>query len=225
MEIKLITDHPLASGSFDYIEPWGTKENNVNLAFNDKLYHLCNWKPLKILDVGCAAGGFVAQCIQDGHHAIGIDGSDFNIKNPTNGCWYEHPHNFFTCDVSKPFQLQDENGNAPNFNVVTCWETLEHLDENGVDTLLATINQYSNQNTLFIGTIACHFDKEYHQIIEQPGWWFSKLREFNWIYNQGLVEYFNCDWIRRKHKPVPISNGIITDRSQGFHFVCNKDEI
>ena len=58
MRIKIITDHPVAYTSPDYIMPWGTKrDNSVNPRFNQKLYNLFDGKFLKVLDLGCSGGG------------------------------------------------------------------------------------------------------------------------------------------------------------------------
>lgn len=212
----LRTDHPLATGSLDYQEPYGVKENSSNTQFNTKLYELYKNNSLIILDIGCDGGGFVVQCVKDGHDAVGIDGSDFQLLTPDSN-WNKYPNRFFTCDVSKPFYFDEYI-----FDVITSWETLEHLDEDGIDTLLETINKYVKQHSLFIGTIACHIDKSYHLTIEQPKWWFNKFNQHRWQYSQNLVDYFDTDWIRRLHKPAKIIDGIIKDNSSGFHFVCTK---
>ena len=62
----------IAYDSNDHIFPWGTKrDNSQNPRFNSQLINLFQERSgqscIKILDIGCAGGGFVKSIIDDGH--------------------------------------------------------------------------------------------------------------------------------------------------------------
>src|SRR4051812_27451294 len=80
--VSLTATRPVAIHSPDYIEPWGTRrDNSRNRRFNHKLYKLfLNRRSLRILDLGCSGGGFVRDCIDDGHFAVGLEGSDYSKR-------------------------------------------------------------------------------------------------------------------------------------------------
>src|SRR5579871_948679 len=97
--ISLSCERPVALASPDHKFPWGTlRDNSRNRRFNQKLYRLFGVKQaLAILDVGCSGGGFVRDCIEDGHLAIGLEGSDYSKRNQR-AEWATIPHFLYTCD-------------------------------------------------------------------------------------------------------------------------------
>lgn len=76
---RLETDHPVAISSNDTKYPRGSKnDNSIVPRFNHKLYQFLGVQTrLRVLDLGCAGGGFVRSLIDDGHLAVGLDGSDY----------------------------------------------------------------------------------------------------------------------------------------------------
>ena len=110
----LETDHPVAVSSNDTKFPRGSKnDNSISPRFNRKLYQLFRGaKPIRVLDIGCAGGGFVRSLLDDGHFAVGLEGSDYPLLNQT-GEWSTIPHHLFTCDVTKPFRLTDRATRQP----------------------------------------------------------------------------------------------------------------
>ena len=108
MAVCVRTAYPLASDSPDHLHPKGTAlDNSSNRRFNQKLYTLYRslGRPLRILDLGCAGGAFVRECLSDGHIAVGIEGSDYSRR------WgrAEWPmlggRALFTADVARPFEV------------------------------------------------------------------------------------------------------------------------
>src|SRR5438034_3019168 len=72
---------PVAVDSPDHIAPRGTaNDNSRNRLFNRKLEALLRKRPLAVLDLGCAGGGVVKDVLDDGHVAIGLEGSDGSKK-------------------------------------------------------------------------------------------------------------------------------------------------
>src|SRR5437763_1568188 len=93
---------PIASDSPDHLVPRGTKnDNSRNRLFNRKAELLLTKKQLRVLDFGCTGGGFVKDCIDDGHIAVGLEGSDYS-KRAHRAEWATIPQSLFTCDITAP---------------------------------------------------------------------------------------------------------------------------
>ena len=105
---RLETDHPIAISSNDTKFPRGSKnDNSIALRFNRKLYQFLGSKEhIRVLDLGWRAAGSCDRCIDDGHFAVGLDGSDYPYVNQV-AEWPTIPLHLFTCDITKPFRLTD----------------------------------------------------------------------------------------------------------------------
>ena len=107
MKFHLETEYPVALDSLDHVYPLGTAlDNTINLEFNERIYALFPGKTISILDLGCAGGGMVKSFVDAGHIAVGLEGSDYNLKHKR-AEWATVPDNLFTCDCSRPFILHD----------------------------------------------------------------------------------------------------------------------
>jgi hypothetical protein len=159
MKFRVATDHPVAVESRDHTHPGGTMhDSSTNPAFNKKLYELFPGRKLMALDLGCAGGGFVRSLLDDGHEAVGLEGSDYSLRWDGPGGteaerarrkpgrraeWANIPDNLFTADITKPFVVDADatgvaamwftgkRGSLASFDVVTAWEVMEHLPEAG----------------------------------------------------------------------------------------------
>ena len=81
--IKIKTEFPFCYDSADYKEPCGSAHDyHTNPLFIDRALSLFRRK-CDILDLGCANGTMIVDFLNKGHDAIGIDGSDYGIKNKT----------------------------------------------------------------------------------------------------------------------------------------------
>src|SRR5438876_1855878 len=142
--ISVRREREVAFASPDHLMPWGTRrDNSRNSRFNEKLYKLfaARKTPLKILDMGCSGGGFVKDCIDDGCIAIGLEGSDFS-KKFRRAEWRTIPESLFTCDVTGNFDITLETPAGSErllFDVITCWEMIEHLTEEGIEKVAANV--------------------------------------------------------------------------------------
>src|SRR5260370_25019806 len=80
-KIELCCAKAVAFDSPDHLMPIGTAlDNSRNWLFNAKMNRLVAARPLNILDIGCSGGGFVKSCLDQGHFAVGIEGSDYNKR-------------------------------------------------------------------------------------------------------------------------------------------------
>lgn len=204
---SVVTDHPVAVDSWDHLSPGGTMHDNSRWhAFNEKLYGLFEHHPISVLDLGCAGGGFVKDCIDDGHNAVGIEGSDYSLVRKR-AEWATIPLNLFTADILKPFTVL-EDGEPARFDCVTAWEVLEHLNEEGMPTLCDNIKRHLVPGGYFIGSVSTQIG-EHHSLVKPKAWWLRMFTEQGFTHHDDLIDYFGEDWIR----------GIKQNAPQSFHVV------
>ena len=93
--IELISKNRLAKDSPDHHYPQGTKNtaggpyynwvNNKN-PFVDEVQNYFKSKDISVLDLGAASGVLVDDFIVKGADAVGLEGSDWPIKNNRSNC-------------------------------------------------------------------------------------------------------------------------------------------
>lgn len=204
----------LAHDSPDHLNPFGVKLNNShNQAFNDKLYQLFPYK-IKLLDIGCAGGASVKSFIDQGHEAIGLEGSDYR-KSRRMPEWETIPDNLFICDVTRPFEIL-RNGEPVKFDVITAWEFLEHISTTDLPKFYKEIKKYLAPGGGWIVSI-CVFDEErsrktygiewgekekfsnvncghglglHHQNCVPTEWWIKNLEENGFKLNWDKLNHF-----------------------------------
>lgn len=135
-----------------------------------------------LLDLGCAGGQWIVDNHSAGHVAIGIDGSDYPIKSVDarghlNWTTY-HKDILWNADISYPFQVKDTNGDV-QFDVVTSWETLEHIPAESLDTCLQNIEKHMKPDGIFLATISTvsgeYQGVQYHSSIFDRNEWINNI--------------------------------------------------
>lgn len=201
------TKHPIALDSPDHTHPLGTKrDNSVNQKFNDKLIAL--WErnhvgTMRVLDIGCAGGGFVHSIWQDGHEAVGIEGSDY-CKRTKLHMWNVIPEHLFTADAREPFKVYSMAGEGQRkkkilFDVITIWEFFEHIDGERLGGVFENMRQNLIPGGMVIGTIntmPSTLEVHYHLSSHKPNWWFDRFEAEGFRYRKDLVDYFDADLVR-----------------------------
>jgi hypothetical protein len=210
MKIILQTEAPIAITSNDHLNPWGTAhDNSRNLRFNKKLYWLFHFQnvpqsQLHVLDLGCAGGGFVRDCVNDGLLAVGVEGSDFSrLRHRAE--WAVIPDFLFTADITQPFSIGlDANGSSMEplqFHTITAWEVLEHIPESGLPQLVDNVTQHLAAGGIWIASINTQHDIvngiELHQTVKPREWWISRFQNLGLRNSDRLVRYFGKQFIRR----------------------------
>jgi SAM-dependent methyltransferase len=116
------SDGSLDRGYGDY----AAQAHNIRRTFRDRLRFLPETRG-KLLDVGAAAGFFVEQCRAAGWDAEGVEPSEWASR-------------YAREELGQPVKtcgLAEANFPDNSFDVVTCWEVIEHLPD--PRTLLAEI--------------------------------------------------------------------------------------
>jgi SAM-dependent methyltransferase len=223
---ELETEHPIAVSSNDTLYPKGSKnDNSICLRFNRILNTwVGNNTRLKVLDLGCAGGGMVRSLLDDGHFAVGLEGSDYPLVNQI-GEWPTISRHLFTCDITKPFQLSDSRtGELLLFDVITAWEVMEHIPEESLPGLLANMQQHLAPGGHLICSIATSLDEDpatgvrWHVTVKPQEWWVNRFREAGFVVSHAHP-FTKNDYVRgsghcRGDWPI--------DANPGFHLVMHR---
>lgn len=223
---NVLTDHPVAWESRDHTHPGGTMmDNSRNHAFNEKLYALFPGRAMAVLDLGCAGGGFVKDCIDDGHAAVGIEGSDYSLVRKR-AEWATIPENLFTADITHPFRVQwggditdgrNEEcwaGEDVAFEAVTAWEVMEHIPEAGLPGLCDNVRRHLTADGLWIMSVS--LQRGFHHMTVRPRtWWLGMFAREGFANRDDLVAYFQNDWVRGPLQGAPESFHLVLGRTAG----------
>lgn len=177
------TKYPVAYDSPDHLHPVGTVLDHTRcprfIRACEKLFP--EREQLSFLDIGCSAGGIVWDAILRGHIGVGLEGSDIS-QLQQRAEWRLIPNSLFTCDISKPFTVTHADGQNWIFDVVSAWEVLEHLNEEGLSNLFNSLSQLMGDNSLLfcsVSQVAGGFTdsgQPLHQVIQPLSWWQKFVR-------------------------------------------------
>lgn len=202
MTWQVDTNYPIAFDYYDHLYPHGTmRDNYASGSFNHKLFSLFDRK-ISVLDLGCSGGGFVKSVIDAGHEAIGLEGSDYSLKHKR-AEWATIPNNLFTCDISRPFVIHNDNLDLFKFDVITLWEVIEHIEEDRLPQLFANIINHITDLGLFIFTTAMDAQtpliEEFnlHRTQKSDEWWIELVSGYGFAQCRDIEVFFGNNWVRR----------------------------
>ena len=205
--ISVITSKPVALESPDHIRPYGTaQDNSVHAEFNRRLYELVPAAELRLLDLGCAGGGFVKSVLDDGGFAVGIEGSDWSLLR-RRAEWATIPGNLVTADLTSRMDIL-VGGHVAEFDVITAWEFLEHIAGDGLPAVFANVRRHAATGTLFLGSIGTHADVQggvsLHQTVRPRAWWLDTFAAFGWTHHPDIEAHIGDHWLRGPHSAQPV---------------------
>jgi SAM-dependent methyltransferase len=155
-QVEVVTAHPVAVTSPDHLAPFGAKYNN---STNRKFVTLMNARLRRqfpqaapaMLDLGCAGGQLVADFARLRWLAVGLECSDYSLRQRRANWAALAGKNLFTGDISKPFRVR-RDGQDLKFHLITAWDVLEHLRPDDLDTLFGNIRAHLAEGGYFIAT-------------------------------------------------------------------------
>lgn len=125
-------------------------------------------RPFSVLELGCGWGGMRVFYEVRGIHAyLGIDINPVAFK--------ESPYIVAAPTHYRCLNLQSPMDLRAKFDIITCFEVLEHIPKQRVDTVLATISRHMNSDSLFLGTASLNSALDVHVLVKEREWW---LRRF-----------------------------------------------
>jgi SAM-dependent methyltransferase len=223
---SLETEHPVAISSNDTRFPRGCKnDNSIAPRFNHKLYQFFGRQTrLRVLDLGCAGGGFVRSLLDQGHFAVGLEGSDYPLVNQTME-WSTIPRHLFTCDITKPFRLTDRATNQPlAFDAITGWEVMEHIPQEELAGLFENIDRHLSPDGVLLFSIATFLDWDpstgvvWHVTVKPRTWWEDRFAEFGFEVEEDHP-FGKDDWLRGSGQ---CRGDWHEDEGLGFHVVLRR---
>ncbi|HOB97747.1 MAG TPA: class I SAM-dependent methyltransferase [Verrucomicrobiota bacterium] len=154
--LKVETKHPVAFDSPDHAVPHGTKYNNSTnrkfvLLMHERFRRRSGRGGLAMMDLGCSGGQLVADFAALGWVAVGLEGSDYSLKQRRANWARLANRNLFTCDIAKPFKVL-RDGERLECDLITAWEVLEHIHRDGLEPLFANIRSHLTEGGLFIAS-------------------------------------------------------------------------
>ena len=125
----------------------------------------------RVIDLGCANGDLVAEWTKRGYEALGVEGSS-HIKD-----YMEDNASLILADLRSP--LPD---NLKNFDLVTCFEVLEHIEEEYSEMVVDNICYLTKK---FVVTSAAPPGQggHYHVNCQDKKYWIDKFEKRSFEYN------------------------------------------
>lgn len=160
--MKIKTNFPVAVDSLDHLYPWGTKYDNHSSPpliteienYFKRAGHPSQGKKISFLDIGCSGGQFAVDFHNRGHIAVGLEGSDYSVKNKRAN-WPAHYNNvLFTCDATKPYEILNSNGEKVMFDCISAWEVIEHIHPDCLDQFFLNISNHMKPTSIFLGSVS-----------------------------------------------------------------------
>jgi 2-polyprenyl-3-methyl-5-hydroxy-6-metoxy-1,4-benzoquinol methylase len=215
--VQVVTEHPVAAASLDHQQPLGTAQDNTRgVGFCVACEELLGPK-LKMVDLGCAGGGIVLDFTLRGHLAVGLDGSDYS-KRIGRAAWRLLTDRLFTADLTKPYRLLGAGSRPILFDVVSCWEVLEHIAEEDLPQFLENVRTHLRPGGIFAGSIALSVSP-YHLCVKPRAWW------EDWLHR-------NFEAMPFPFRPQQLPRGMMTglfdsadyfaDPGRGLHFCVRQ---
>lgn len=217
MRFTVKTDHPVAYHSPDHLDALhggAANDNSRNPHFNRRLEKLFGRK-VSVLDIGCAGGGFVKSLLDDGHAAVGLEGSDY-CKVRRKFEWATVPGNLFTCDATRPFAVECD-GVPALFDVVTCWEVMEHFLEEEVCHVVDNVLRHLAPHGLWAMSVSEQADDHFHRCVRPMGWWVEKFARDGLEHHPEIRTFFEPHWVRG-----PQRTEWAFDAPQSFHLALKR---
>lgn len=170
------TSYPVATTSLDHLYPKGVKNTkggpnytwtNGHNPFVDEVIEYFKQDNLPVLDIGAASGYLVNDFLIKGCDAVGVEGSDWPVKNKVSN-WITHKDKrLFNSDISKPFQIYKNNEPA-KFKLISAWEVAEHIHPDNLSTFANNVHKHLDDEGIFVMSVSPWFepaDKNQHKNI------------------------------------------------------------
>ncbi len=164
--------------------------SNARLAGTITTFAVENYPNPSVLELGCGAGHLFGLLRGYGiYDYFGIDGSPYFLDlNPR---LRGHEAHFRTLNLQQEIRLEQQ-GQPLAFDVVCSFEVLEHIREEVVDELLATIRNQMHQGSVAFLTASTLGGMDVHVLVRDRPWWLERFAA------QGLYPRVDEEQLRRR---------------------------
>ncbi len=127
----------------------------------------------RILELGCGPAHlfYFFQAFGIANY-IGIDGNPFLYR--FNELIASHREHFLNLNLQEEIRLI-EHGGRMKFDLICCFEVLEHLREEYIDNLIRTITNHMHSTSLVLCTASLQADLDVHVTVKNRQWWLDKF--------------------------------------------------
>ncbi|MBT4277628.1 class I SAM-dependent methyltransferase [Candidatus Falkowbacteria bacterium] len=134
------------------------------------------FKPKNVIDVGCGAGIYLREFMNQGVEVLGYDGSPAALKESLIG------DKLKLHDLSKPLKLNRK------FDLCLCFEVAEHIENKYSEILVKTLINLSD-DIVFTAATPGQGPESIGHINEQPHkFWINLFKEKGFSFNKKLTE-------------------------------------
>ena len=114
---------------------------------------------INCLDLGCAGAQLILDYDKQNKTdiCIGLDGS-CGVYRHDNWHYANNKNVLHHADLVKPFLVENEEGSQVKFQIITCWEVIEHFEEKDLDMFFQNVYNHLSEEGIFFGSIALFED-------------------------------------------------------------------
>ena len=112
---------------------------------------------------------------------VGIDGHPTFVD--MNRYLIGYREHFRTYNIQERIQLSDDSTKNLTFDMILCFEVLEHIREDKIDAIIWTMRQHLHKGSVVFCTASTVCGMDVHVLIRDRKWWLSRFEEF------GLIEH------------------------------------
>jgi len=153
-KLKVITDHPVAWESPDHIFPVGTKnDNSTSAPYIEEVERHFGGRKINVMDIGCAGGQLIVDFANRGHNAIGLEGSDYDIKHGLHNWPSYYKNVLWTADLTKPLRIENEDGERVLFDIISAWEVVEHISREDLPAFFDNVLDQLKPDGIFVSSV------------------------------------------------------------------------
>lgn len=131
-------------------------------------------KPLSVLDVGCGTGLSLQYYLSKGIDAVGIENSDIAISQSA------------VKEKIVKYNLNKELNLNRKFDLVWCFEVIEHIHPDYEAAFLKTLTNHSSN--ILISAARPGQGGHGHFNEQLPGYWISKFKQLGYEYEEEFTE-------------------------------------
>jgi len=133
---------------------------------------------LNILDIGSGAGSLShwLRTLNKTYNVVTLDGNIDILNSP-----YILNNYHFVIRTDEEYELINDNQTI-KFNLILCYEHLEHIQEHKLEKWFKNLNKHSNLETIFLGTSSTNpYNDDVHVTVRPKKWWINIFKKYGWI--------------------------------------------